>query len=131
MADDTDDTDRFRINGIEQLFKLFDGGQFLTEVIEGNDRLKQELLDFADEHGVEKCRGSMAIQIGYQMTRDRGLKMTATATFTGPRKPPSSASAFLDDDGAITLFSPLMRRMQQPVRDATPHDPETGEVREA
>jgi hypothetical protein len=58
------------------------------------------------------------------------VSMGASVSFKSPQKPASSAAAYLNDNGELTLYSPFMARMHQPIRDVSDHDPETGEVRD-
>lgn len=122
--------DPYKMRSIEQILSLFDGGDFLAEVLEGHKQLQRALLDHALEHGNKGCKGSMTLQVNYALGKSGDVAMGATATFTPPKKPPSTAAAFINDDGELTLYSPLMARMQKPVRDVSDHDPETGEVRD-
>lgn len=123
--------DPYRMTSLEQILTLFDGGEFLAEVMQGHEDLMRDLLDHNAEHGPKGCKGAMQISVGYTVGNAGDVGMSATVTFTSPKKPPSSAAAYIDDAGHLTLYSPMMRRMQTPVRDITPHDPETGEVRDA
>lgn len=122
--------DPYKLRSLEQILALFDGGSFLTEVMDEHRKLQIELLEHAAEHGSKGCDGSMTLKIGYALGKSGDVSMSAKADFKGPKKPASSAAAFINDRGELTLYSPLMARMHQPVRDATPHDPETGEVRD-
>ncbi len=71
----------------------------------------------------------MTLQVNYALGKSGDVAMGATVTFKAPKKPPSSAAAFIGDDGELTLFSPFMARMHKPVRDVSePYDPETGEI---
>lgn len=122
--------DPYKLRSLEQILALFDGGDFMTEVMDGHRKLQIELLEHAAEHGSKGCDGTMTIKIGYALGKSGDVSMSAKAEFKGPKKPPSSAAAFINDRGELTLYSPFLARMHQPVRDATPHDPETGEVRD-
>jgi len=122
--------DPYAIRTIEQLFSLFDGGDFLAEVLEGHRRLQIDMLDHKLIHGAKGCKGSMTITVNYALGKQGDVDMGATVKFSAPKAPPASASAFIDEDGQMTLYSPLMKRMHGGVRDVTPHDPETGEVRD-
>jgi hypothetical protein len=127
----SDTNDPYAIRTIEHLFSLFDGGDFLAEFLKGHRQLQIDMLDHKDLHGTKGCNGTMAITITYGLGKQGDVDMGATVKFTPPKSPPASASAFIDEDGQMSLYSPMMRRMQGGVRDVTPHDPETGEVRDA
>ena len=123
--------DPYKMRTIEQILALFDGGNFLAEVLDGHRRLQLDLLEHKDEHGTKSCEGTMTLKLSYALGKSGDVAMGATVTFKPPKKPPSSAVAFINDQGDLTLFSPLMARMQTPVRDATLHDTYTGEIRDA
>ena len=122
--------DPYAIRTIEQLFSLFDRGDFLAEVLAGHRRLQIDMVEHKDLHGAKGCKGSMTITVNYTLGKQGDVDMGATATFNAPKAPPASASAFIDENGQMTLYSPLMKRMHGGVRDVTAHDPETGEVRD-
>lgn len=127
---DKEPHDPFKMRTIEQILTLFDGGDFLTEVMTGHQGLMQDLLEHADLHGTKGCNGTMNIQLSYAVGNSGDVGMGATVTFKAPKKPPSSASAYINTKGELTLYSPMMARMHRPVRDVSDHDPETGEVRD-
>ena len=123
--------DPYRMRTLEQILILFDGGDFLAEVMQGHKELMQDLLDHNAEHGSKGCQGKMQLEISYAVGNAGDVGMGATVTFKPPKKPASSAAACINDAGELTLYSPMMARMHQPVRDvATDYDPETGEVRD-
>ena len=122
--------DPYKLRSLEQILNLFDGGEFLTEVLDRHEKLQIELLEHAAEHGSKGCDGTMTIKISYALGKSGDVAMAAKAEFKGPKKPASTASAYINDKGELTLYSPFLARMHQPVRDVTPHDPETGEVRD-
>lgn len=123
--------DPYAIRNIEQILGLFDDGDFLTKVLEGHKTLQTDLLDHKDEHGTKDCQGTMTIQISYALGKQGDVNMGATVAFKAPKKPPSSASAYIGEDGQLTLYSPMMARMHGGVRDVTNFDPEIGEIRDA
>lgn len=122
--------DPYKMRTIEQILALFDGGDFLAQLLDGHKQLQLDLLEHKDEHGTKGCQGSMTLQLNYALGKSGDVAMGATVNFKAPKKPPSSAAAFINDDGELTLYSPFMARMHQPVRDATDFDPETGEIRD-
>lgn len=125
-----DDHDPYKMRTLEQILALFDGGDFLAEVLSGHRQLQLDLLEHKEEHGTKGCQGSMTLQVSYALGKSGDVAMGATVTFKPPKKPPSSAAAFINDDGELTLYSPFMARMHEPPRDVTDYDPETGEVRD-
>jgi hypothetical protein len=72
----------------------------------------------------------MTISVSYALGKSGDVAMGARVEFKSPKKPPSSAAAFINDDGELTLYSPFMARMHRPLRDVEDIDPETGEVRD-
>jgi hypothetical protein len=122
--------DPYRLRSLEQILSLFDGGDFLTEVMSGHRDLQRDLLDHKDNHGTKGCHGSMTISVNYALGKSGDVAMGARVEFKSPKKPPSSAAAFINDDGELTLYSPFMARMHRPLRDVEDIDPETGEVRD-
>lgn len=122
--------DPYKMRSLEQIISLFNNGDFLTEIMEGHQVLMLDLIEHNDLHGKKGCKGSMTIKIDYAGGNAGDLGMGATVEFKAPKKPPSSASAYINNAGELTLYNPMMARMHGGVRDATPHDPETGEVRD-
>lgn len=130
MPAPTGQHDPYKMRSLEWLLELFDGGTFLNQIMEGHRQLQLDLLAHNLEHGPKGCGGSMTIKIDYAVGNGGDVGMGARVTFKSPEKPKSSAAAFINDDGELTLYSPMMARMTQPVRDVHSYDPETGEVRD-
>ena len=122
--------DPFAIRGFEQLLTLFDGGDFLAQFMADHHDLLQQMQDHNDEFGHKGAKGSFSLTVSYELGGAGDLGMKAQADFKGPKKPASQAAAYVDGQGQMTLYSPMMKRMHSGVRDVTPHDPETGEVRD-
>lgn len=122
--------DPYKMRTLEQILSLFNGGNFLAEVMSGHTKLMQDLVEHNAEHGPKGCNGTMTLQINYAVGNAGDVGMGATVTFKPPKAPPSSAAAYINDAGELTLYSPMMARMQRPIRDVTDHDPVTGEVRD-
>ncbi|MCG7625568.1 hypothetical protein [Epibacterium sp. Ofav1-8] len=122
--------DPYSIRSIEQLFSLFDGGEFLSTFMSDHRDLLVELQDHNDQYGHKGAKGSFSISVAYELGGAGDLGMKISADFKGPKKPASNAAAYVDGQGQMTLYSPMMKRMHGGVRDVTPHDPETGEVRD-
>ena len=127
-----DPPDPYKMRGLEQILSLFDGGNFLAELMDGHKQLQLDLLEHNETHGAKGCNGTMNIQINYAVGNAGDVGMGASVTFKPPKKPPSSAAAYINDNGELTLYSPMMRQMQRPVRDASEvYDQDTGEIRDA
>jgi len=131
-------TDPYKIRSIEALLQLFDGGDFLHELMQGHRDLRVELVEHRQAYG-RKATGTMTITIGYELGKHGDVAMSATASFKGPKKPAASTSAYINDQGELTLYSPMMAQVMpgprdvvdaHAERDVTPHDPVTGEVRD-
>ena len=122
--------DPYKMRTLEQIIGLFDGGAFLAKLLADHNQLQLDLLDHRAEYGTKGCQGSMSLQINYALGAQGDLSMGAEVTFKAPKKPKSSANAFINDDGELTLFSPMMARMHKPVRDVDDFDPDTGEIRD-
>tara|TARA_Y100001951_G_C11220541_1_gene228475 strand:- start:209 stop:637 length:429 start_codon:yes stop_codon:yes gene_type:complete len=127
-----DTHDPYKMRTLEQILMLFDGGDFMGEVMTGHQKLMHELLEHSAEHGTKGCSGTMTLQLSYAVGNSGDVGMGATVTFKAPKKPPSSAGAYINDAGELTLYSPMMKRMHQPVRDVDDYnyDPTTGEIRD-
>jgi hypothetical protein len=120
--------DPYKMRTLEQILTLFDGGDFLAEVMQGHKDLMQALLDHNEHHGHKGCTATMTLQVGYTVGNAGDVGMSATVAFKNPKKPPSSAAAYINDAGELTLYSPMMKRMAQPIQDVTDYDPDTGEI---
>ncbi|MGR3375590.1 hypothetical protein [Salipiger abyssi] len=125
-----DDRDPYAVRSIEHLLTLFDGGHFLTELMPEHRELLQKMQDHNEEFGHKGAKGSFTLSVSYELGGAGDLGMQVAKDFKGPKRPPSHAHAFVDRQGQLTLYSPMMKRMHSGVRDVTPHDPETGEVRD-
>lgn len=127
-----DPHDQFKMRTLEQILLLFNDGNFLAEVMDGHQKLMHGLLDHNAQYGPKGCKGTMSIQLSYAVGKSGDVGMGANATFTPPKAPPSSAAAYINDAGELTLYSPMMAKMHAPIRDVEDidHDPETGEVRD-
>lgn len=122
--------DPYAIRSIEQLLMLFDGGHFLESLMDQHRELVQQMQDHSEEFGHKGAKGSFSISVAYDLGGAGDLGMKAECSFKGPKKPASHAAAYADPQGKLTLYSPMMKRMHGGVRDVTPHDPETGEIKD-
>jgi hypothetical protein len=118
------------MSSLDQILALFDNGEFLADLLRAHRLLMVDLLYHRAEFPGVNARWSMKLHVTYDLSKSSEVSMTATRVFKAPKKPGSSAAAYIKDDGEPTLFSPFMTRMQRPVRYVTDHDPETGEVRD-
>ncbi len=123
-----DPHDPFKMRTLEQILSLFDGGEFLDGVVKDHQQLLVDLIEHHERHG-GKTAGSMTLTVNYALGKAGDVAMGAKCEFKAPKKPASSAAAYINDKGELTLYNPFMARMHQPVRD-TNYDPDTGEVRD-
>lgn len=125
-----DHNDPYKMRTLEQIFSLFDSGDFIIETMEGHHQMLVDLIEHKDQHGSKGCQGTMTIQVSYALGKSGDVSMGATSTFKSPKKPPSNAAAYVNDKGELTLYSPFLARMHRPVREVPDHDPATGEIRD-
>lgn len=123
--------DPYALRSLEQILRTFDGGDFYIDLMRKHADLLQQMVEHRDEYPGAKAKGTLSLQIAYDLGKQGDVAMAASATLTPPKKPASSAAAFVDDAGNLTLYSPMMARMHAPPRDVTDYDPETGEIRDA
>lgn len=128
--------DLHAVRGFQQFLATAGGGAFLEAVDRGHKKLLQDLWDHYDAHRVSGCKGTMSIKIGYTMTQQGDVTFTAEADTKSPKAPAVKFSLWADEQGELSLASPLMRQRSSGLRDAsapaqeTPHDTETGEARD-
>lgn len=118
-------SENLEIRSLDQLVTLLDGGNFLSEIMENTAKLQRELLDFREEHG-GKPKGEMKLVLKYELAKSGDVVIQGEVEFKRPKSPPAAGVAYVDDDGNLTLHSPLMAKMRGGVRDA--FDPDTGEI---
>lgn len=112
------------LRSLDQIFGIFEGGDYLPEVIDKAAELHRKMMEHRETHR-GKTRGSFTLTINYDLGKHGDVSMTSTCEIKPPKAPPSSAVAFITDEGHLTLFSPMLAQME--VRDT--FDPETGEIR--
>ncbi|TFL16404.1 hypothetical protein [Jannaschia formosa] len=123
--------DPYAIRTLEQLLTLFDGGDFAEQTLRKHRELMIDLREHLDRHGTKGCQGEVAITVRFALGNNGDVSMAAETKIKPPKTPPATAASYVDEDGGLTLFSPLMRKMQPGPRDVTDaYDPETGEVRD-
>lgn len=109
---------------MDQILGIFNNGEFLPEVIAKMAELQRKMAEHRAVHS-GKAKGSFTLQIAFEQNKMGDVSMTAVCETKAPKTPPSSAVAYVTDDGLLTLYSPMLAQMQ--VRDT--FDPETGEIR--
>ena len=112
------------LRSMDQILGIFNNGEFLPEVIEKMAELQRKMAEFRAMHS-GKAKGTFTIQIAFEQNKMGDVSMVAVCETKAPKAPPSSAVAYVTDDGLLTLYSPMLTQMQ--VRDT--FDPETGEIR--
>lgn len=113
-------TDQFSIDSVDKLLKLLDGGDFHAEFMQANADLQLDMRNHQQEHG-GKPKGEITLKLGYQLQKSGDVGITGKLTVKAPDKPAASGVAYSDGEGQLTLYSPMMRRMD--VRDPTPATP--------
>ncbi|ETX26619.1 hypothetical protein [Roseivivax isoporae] len=111
--------DEFDIRSVDQLFALLDQGDFLAEIMDGNRDLQRVLLDHRAAFG-GKPKGRMTITIDYELTKTGDVSIGGIVEFKRPKAPKASGVAYVNDQGDLSLYSPMMKRMK--VRDVTEGD---------
>lgn len=112
------------LRSMDQILGIFNNGEFLPEVIEKMAELQRKMAEHRATHS-GKAKGSFTLQIAFEQNKMGDVSMTAVCETKAPKTPPSSAVAYVTDEGLLTIYSPMMSMMQ--VRDT--FDPETGEIR--
>jgi hypothetical protein len=112
------------LRSMDQILGIFNNGEFLPEVIAKMAALQIAMAEHRAAHN-GKAKGSFTLQIAFEQNKMGDVSMTAVCETKAPKTPPSSAVAYVTDEGLLTLYSPMMAMMQ--VRDT--FDPETGEIR--
>lgn len=125
-------SDIYAITDISRFFALFDGNEFATEFMQTVNKLIAECGDHMATHDSAKdAKGELTLKITCAPQRSGDMAFSAKVTTKAPAKPPASGTAYVGDDGRMTMASPLLQRMMGTPRDIkTPHDPDTGEVRD-
>lgn len=134
--------DPYAIRTLEQFLRLLDNGDFL-ELLENTHRdLCKQIYEHYERHGEVGAKGMITIKIAYQMPRQADLQVAAQFDTKPPKPRAAMANMYADEQGRLTLYSPLMKRADEGLRDVsdtingtardiTPdHDPDTGEVRD-
>lgn len=112
------------LRSMDQILGIFNNGEFLPEVIEKMAELQRKMAEFRAAHS-GKAKGTFTISIAFEQNKMGDVSMVAVCETKAPKAPPSSAVAYVTDEGLLTLYSPMLAQMQ--VRDT--FDPDTGEIR--
>lgn len=102
------------LRSLDQILGIFENGDYQPEVLDKLAELHRKMMDHREQHR-GKTRGSFVLTIDYELGKHGDVSMTSTCNIKPPKAPPSSAVAFITDDGDLTLFSPMLRQME--VRD--------------
>lgn len=84
--------DPYKMRTLEQIIMLFDGGDFMAEIMEGHKKLMQDMLEHHAQHGSKGCSGTMNLTLNYGVGKAQDVGMGATVTFKAPKKPPPAAA---------------------------------------
>ncbi|MDN5786524.1 hypothetical protein [Pseudorhodobacter sp.] len=115
------------LRGLDQFFGIFENGEFLPEIIDKLQELNAKMSEMRDRFPGGKVTGAFTLSVDMKLNKNRDVTMQGTCTIKPPKSPPSSAVAFITDQGEFTLHSPMLTQMHGGLRDT--YDPETGEIR--
>lgn len=132
--------DPYAVRTFDQFLQLFDNGDFLQRLEEEHKAMCKALFEHYEANGEQGCKGMMTIKVAYQMPKLADLQVAAQVESKTPKPRPAMAAMYGDEQGNLSLYSPLMKQrdtglrdvqtVDAQARDVTPHDPETGEVRD-
>ncbi|APZ53713.1 hypothetical protein [Salipiger abyssi] len=115
MADD------FELRTFEQQLALLDQGAFLTEMQDKLRELQVTLREYQQAYG-GKPKGTLTLTLQYQLQKSGDVELTGTFDTKAPKAPAASGVAYADDQGRLSLYSPMMKQMQSGLRDVTSPD---------
>lgn len=123
--------DPYKLRTLEQITAVMDRGAFPDTIQERLVALLDDLANHRDVHPGIAAKGSLTLTLNFEVKTNGDTVLSGACNINRPKAPPATGAAFLGDSGELSLGSPMMRRMDQPVRDVTNYDPETGEIRDA
>ncbi|GHF70984.1 hypothetical protein [Seohaeicola zhoushanensis] len=112
---------QFDIRSLDQLVALLDGGNFLNEVMTAVADLQKTLIDYRDDHG-GKPKGDVTLKLRFQLNKSGDVTIGGEYEVKRPKAPPAAGVAYVDEDGKLSLHSPMLTRMT--IRDVTPPERE-------
>lgn len=99
------------IRGLDQILALLDNGNYLPQLLQDNEDLIQEIVDFGQAYGA-KASGEVTIKIKYSTDRFGQIDIAAEHGVKAPKPPKSKATAWVADGGGLTVANPNQRRME-------------------
>lgn len=99
------------IRGIDQTLALLDNGNYLPTLLQENEALIREIVDFSQAYGA-KAAGEISIKVKYSTDRFGQVEITAEHSIKAPKAPKSKATAWVADGGGLTVANPNQRRME-------------------
>ena len=120
MADD------FELRTLQQQLALLDQGQFLQDLQDKQRDMQLALIEHQENYG-GKPKGVLTLTLQYQLMKSGDVEITGTFDVKAPKAPAASGTAYSDAQGNLTLFSPMMKRMNSGLRDVS----ETRDMRSA
>ncbi|ULB10708.1 hypothetical protein ORIO_12420 [Cereibacter azotoformans] len=96
---------------LDQIISLADNGQYQPLLLQENDDLISEIVDFSQAYGT-KAGGKLQITISYTTDRFGQIDLTVEHKITKPKAPKAKATAWTVDGGGLTIANPNQSRME-------------------
>jgi len=122
--------DPYTLRTLDQLTRVLDGGDFTRSVQDNLDDLKAAFDAHRENHPGTAGKGSFTLKLEFEVKPNGDTIIAGTSEIKRPKEPPATGAAHLGDGGEFSLGTPMMRRMDRPVRDVPNYDPDTGEIRD-
>lgn len=99
------------IRGLDQTLALADNGQYLPILLQENDELIAEIVNFSQAYGA-KAKGKLTLSIEYETDRYGQIDIKVEHKITTPKPPKAKATAWTSDGGGLTVANPNQRAME-------------------
>ncbi|RRH70027.1 hypothetical protein [Falsigemmobacter faecalis] len=99
------------IRGIDQTLTLADNGQYLPTLLQENDELISDIVDFSQAYGT-KAKGKLVIAIEYTTDRYGQIDISVEHKITKPKAPKAKAVAWTAAGGGLSSANPNQRAME-------------------
>ncbi|WP_235842921.1 hypothetical protein, partial [Cereibacter sphaeroides] len=96
---------------LDQIVSLADNGQYQPLLLQENDDLISEIVNFSQAYGT-KAGGKLQITISYTTDRFGQIDLAIEHKVTKPRTPKAKATAWTADGGGLTIANPNQSRME-------------------
>lgn len=114
----------YDLRTLAQQLALLDQGAFLEELEQEQRDVMLKLREHQADYG-GKPKGTLTITLQYQVMKSGDVEITGVFDAKTPKKPAASGTAYSDEQGNLSLYSPLMKRMSGGLRDVAASDRET------